>query len=142
MIRSFEKRAEQKISGFQSPAADYLEGRLDISEKLVIDPHCTYYFQMQGDAMMAYGICNGDILIIDRSLKAQAGSIVIAFIAGELSCRMFGEQRAVPLLINKDGRLELKGDHDISIWGVVTCICRGVLPKTLKVGRYSHVCTL
>lgn len=142
MIRSFEKRAEQQISGFQSPAADYLEGRLDIADRLVIDPHSTFYFQMQGSEMESCGICDGDILIIDRSLKAGHGAVVVAFSAGAFICRLF--------LLEK-GEVLLKGDHErisetemgaLQIWGVVTSVCRNMLPKALRIGRYSHVCTL
>jgi len=142
MIRSFEKRAEQKISGFQSPAADYLEGRLDISDRLVIDPHSTFYFQMQGGEMESSGILDGDILIIDRSLKARHGAIVVAFSAGSFICRLF---------LSEKGELLLKGDNEIlaetemgrlEVWGVVTAVCRNMLPQTLRKGRYGHVCTL
>lgn len=142
MIRSFENRAEQKISGFQSPAADYLEGRLDIAEKLVIDPHSTFYFRMQGTEMQSFGVLDGDILITDRSLKPAHGALVIAFSAGCFTCRI--------CLMDKNG-IVLKNDHNVlteteigvlQIWGVVTAVCRNVLPNALKIGRYSHVCAL
>lgn len=54
------------LSGFQSPAADYLEGRLNITDLLVIDPHCTYYFQMDCQATKNQGLRSGDLLIIDK----------------------------------------------------------------------------
>jgi len=142
MIRSFEKRAEQKISGFQSPAADYLEGRLDLAEKLVVDPHATFYFQMQGNAMEAYGIQDSDLLVIDRSLEAREGAIIIAFLSGYFTCRV---------LLKENDKFFLKNGTDIQseteigllqIWGVVTSVCRNVLPETLRKGRYRNVCTL
>ncbi len=142
MIRSFEKRAEQKISGFQSPAADYLEGRLDITEKLVIDPHSTFYFQMQGDAMSAYGINDSDILVIDKSLKAHQGAVVVAFISGNFSCRLYLIEENVPMLVNGLDSVKETEIGVLQIWGVVSAICRNVLPKTLRIGRYNHVCTL
>jgi DNA polymerase V len=142
MIRSFEKRAEQKISGFQSPAADYLEGRLDISEKLVIDPHSTFYFQMQGGEMKLCGISDGDILIIDRSLKAQHGAIVVAFSAGNFICRLFLLEKQGVLLQSDNERIFETEMGALQIWGVVTSVCRNMLPKALRIGRYSHVCTL
>jgi DNA polymerase V len=142
MIRSFEKRAEQKISGFQSPAADYLEGRLDLAEKLVIDPHSTFYFQMQGDAMKSFGIWDADLLVIDRSLKPHHGAIIIAFISGSFSCRLFLKENGSYLLTNDSGTLRETEPGLLQIWGVVTSVCRNVLPKTLRTGRYSDVCTL
>ncbi|WP_443946970.1 LexA family protein [Pedobacter sp. AW1-32] len=142
MIRSFEKRAEQKISGFQSPASDYLEGRLDIAEKLVVDSHSTFYFKMEGEAMRSFGIDEGDILIVDRSLKVIHGAVVIAFIFGSLSCRMYVLVGKDMALRNDLGDILKKDMADVSIWGVVTAICRGMLPAGLKQGRYKDVCTL
>ncbi|WP_316825976.1 S24 family peptidase [Pedobacter miscanthi] len=142
MIRSFEKRAEQKISGFQSPAADYLEGRLDLAEKLVIDPHSTFYFQMQGDAMLAYGISDADLLVVDRSLSPHHGAIIIAFISGSFSCRLFLKENGSCLLANDSGTVSETEIGTLQVWGVVTSVCRNVLPKSLRRGRYSNVCTL
>lgn len=142
MIRSFEKRAEQKISGFQSPAADYLEGRLDLSEKLVVDPHSTFYFQMQGDAMNSYGISDRDLLVIDRSLEPIHGAIIIAFISGSFCCRLFVKENGAYLLRNDAEAICETEIGTLQIWGVVTSVCRNVLPKTLRRGRYSNVCTL
>jgi DNA polymerase V len=142
MIRSFEKRAEQKISGFQSPAADYLEGRLDLSEKLIVDPHSTFYFQMQGDAMISCGISDGDLLVIDRSLKPVHGAFVIAFISGNFSCRLFLKECGSYLLKNDTGSVCETELGMLQVWGVVTSVCRNVLPKTLRIGRYKDVCAL
>ncbi|MET0573692.1 MAG: S24 family peptidase [Pedobacter agri] len=142
MIRSFEKRAEQKISGFQSPAADYLEGRLDIAEKLVVDPHATFYFKMEGGAMRSFGIDAGDILVVDRSLQALHGAMVIAFISGSFSCRMYMVIGGEMALRNDSEDVLEKDMAEVSIWGVVTAICRGMLPAGLKQGRYRDVCAL
>ncbi|RZJ76823.1 MAG: hypothetical protein EOO45_00870 [Flavobacterium sp.] len=142
MIRAFEKRAEQKISGFQSPAADYLEGRLDIAGRLVVDPHSTFYFQMKGEAMSSVSIHDGDILIIDRSLSPKHGATVIAFIDGNFSCRIYQVINSIPQLKNDTGTIYQTEMDTLQIWGVVTSVCRNVLPKSLKTGKYRHVCAL
>ncbi|MDN3588801.1 S24 family peptidase [Pedobacter aquatilis] len=142
MIRSFEKRAEQKISGFQSPAADYLEGRLDIVEKLVVDPHVTFYFKMEGDAMNAYGLQDGDLLIVDKSLHAVHGAMVVAFISGAYTCRIYIDNQGIIGLQNGLDVLKTFPENDALIWGVITAVCRGVLPSALKQGRYRDVCAL
>lgn len=142
MIRSFDKRAEQKISGFQSPAADYLEGRLDLAEKLIVDPHSTFYFQMQGDAMNSYGISDADLLVTDRSLEPHHGALVITFISGNFSCRMFIKENGSCLLRNDKDTISETELGTLQVWGIVTSVCRNVLPRTLRRGRYSNVCTL
>ena len=67
-------------------------------------------------------IFDGDILVVDRSIKAQHGQIVIAFVDGErlvkrLYCRgekvaLVAENPAYPPLVIREGM-------DLTIWGVV-----------------------
>ncbi len=142
MIRAFQQRAEQIISGFQSPAADYLEGRLNIADILVIDPHCTYYFRMDSDAMMNQGLRPGDILIIDKSLKPVHGAIVVAFVEGCFYCRSYNDNGVYPMLVGDTDTINATGDNVLQVWGVVTSICRNTLPKQLRKGKYKDVCTL
>ncbi|RVU01282.1 error-prone repair protein UmuD [Mucilaginibacter limnophilus] len=142
MIRVLQQRAEQKIMGFQSPANDYLEGRLNIADILVIDPHCTYYFQMDSAAMKNYGIRSGDILVIDKSLTPIDGTIVVAFIHGCYYCRVYELQGNKPALVGEEDRIETTDGEVLQIWGVVTSICRNMLPAPLRKGKYKRVCTL
>ena len=141
MIRAFQQRAEQTVSGFKSPADDYLEGRLNIADVLVIDPHCTYYFRMDSPAMTSYGLLQGDILVIDKSLKPVHGAIVIAFADGCFCCRCY-QDNGSPRLVGDNDTIDTTGDDILQIWGVVTSICRTTLPEQLRKGKYKHVCTL
>ena len=75
-------------AGFPSPADDYLEGQLDLNEYLLKRPHATYLARAQGESMVGRGIGDGDILVIDRSVEARNGSIVIAALHGELCCKI------------------------------------------------------
>lgn len=84
MIRKVQQRPQQIVSGFKSPADDYLEGRLDISEMLVVDPHCTFYFEMGTSCMSGYGIQEGALLVVDKSLHPISNSVVIASVQGVL----------------------------------------------------------
>jgi len=142
MLRTFQQRAEQEISGFQSPAADYLEGRLNIADILVIDPLCTFYFQMDSPAMKSYGLRSGDLLVIDRSLKAVHGAIVIAFVGDSFYCRCYVMEGNKPVLKGDSDTIRSTDGAVLQVWGVVTSICRNTLPATLKKGRYKRVCTL
>ena len=73
-----------KVSaGFPSPAADYEDARLDINDYLVRNPVSTFFFAVQGDSMQGAEIFDGDILVVDRSIRARHGHVVVAFINGE-----------------------------------------------------------
>jgi DNA polymerase V len=142
MLRISRQRAEQTITGFQSPADDYLEGRLNIAEILVIDPHCTFYFQMDSHGMRSYGIRQGDLLIIDRSLIPVHGAIVVAFADDTFYCRYYDKSGLQPCLKGDTDVIKTTDGNVLQIWGVVTSICRNTLPEQLRKGRYNNVCTL
>jgi DNA polymerase V len=74
-------------AGFPSPADDYVEKSLDLNELLVKRPAATFFVRVQGASMIGAGIHNGDMLVVDRSLEAQSGSVVIAVINGDLTVK-------------------------------------------------------
>ena len=53
--------------GFPSPAADYVEQRIDLNELLVSHPSSTYFVKAAGDSMIEAGISDGDLLVVDSS---------------------------------------------------------------------------
>lgn len=64
--------------GFPSPAEDFEDDGIDLNELLVRNPAATYYYRAQGWSMLHAGICDGDILIVDRSVTPVDGDVVIA----------------------------------------------------------------
>ncbi|BAY86702.1 SOS mutagenesis and repair, UmuD protein homolog [Calothrix parasitica NIES-267] len=113
-------------AGFPSPAQDYLDGKLDLNSYLIKHPAATFFMRMTGDAMIDAGIFDNDLLIVDRSIKPQNNSIVIAVLNGELTVRkIINNQKGIYLKSNlkensKENNLEVTEDIDFSIWGVVT----------------------
>lgn len=108
-------------AGFPSPADDYIESKLDLTEHLIDHPSSTYYIRVSGDSMIDYGIFDGDLLIVDRSIEPHSGDIVIVALDGELTCKLLSNKDGVPYL--KSGNpnfppISLAG-KDIHIWGKV-----------------------
>ncbi len=92
--------------------------------------------------MLSYGIKEGALLVVDKSLKSVQDSIVITPLQGELVCRALDYQNGKPRLIC-DGDIYLPdSETGMEVWGVVIAVCFGVLPVGLRKGRYSHVCTM
>lgn len=121
--RQYFPLAGMKLSaGFPSPAADYEDKRLDINEFLIRNPVSTFFFPVEGDSMQGAEIFDGDYLVVDRSVKARHGHIVVAFVNGErlvkrLHCRagrvaLIAENPAYPAL-------EMMEEMELVIWGVV-----------------------
>ncbi|MBA3858346.1 MAG: DNA polymerase V [Cyanobacteria bacterium PR.3.49] len=109
-------------AGFPSPADDYLEKSLDLNELLITNKVATFFMRVEGDALKASGIRNGDILIVDRSINAVPGKIVVAVIAGELVVRRVESQDGKFVLTSDDPDVaaEVFDGEDVQIWGVAT----------------------
>src|SRR4026207_1722756 len=74
-------------TGFGAAADDYAERGIDLNEQLIKNKPATFFFRMKGDAMKDAGIFDGDVLIVDRSVKPSSGKLIIAILNGELLVR-------------------------------------------------------
>lgn len=114
---------ERVPAGFPSPAGDYLEGKLDLNDYLIKHPAATFFVRVTGDSMMEASIHSGDLLIVDRSLEPQDGSIVIAVLDWELTVKQLekrkGKLRLLPANKNYEP-LEVSEQQSFEIWGIVT----------------------
>ena len=109
-------------AGFPSPADDYTEENIDLNEHLISNPFSTFFLRVKGDSMINAGIKDKDLIIVDKSLIAKPGNIVIAMIDGEFTIKR---------LSIKNNELYLKAENhnypdfrfknhiDVQIWGVV-----------------------
>lgn len=112
-------------AGFPSPADDYVEQKLDLNELLIRHPAATFFVRVAGDSMIGAGIHHDDILIVDRSLEANSGNIVIAIYDGDLTVkRLVCDKNAMQLKAENPGYppLEVSEENNCEIWGVVTSV--------------------
>jgi len=110
-------------AGFPSPADDYVEARIDLNLELIPRPLSTFFMRVRGDAMAGDGIIDGDLLVIDRSIEARPGLVVVATHGGTFIVRRLQGQRGGRdgLLVASDGvtpPLTLAGG-EAELWGVV-----------------------
>lgn len=121
----------EKISaGFPSPAQDYVEQRLDLNLLCVKRPAATYFVRVAGDSMIEAGIYPEDLLVVDRSITAQPGDIVIACLNGEFTVKTLelAPLRLVPQNDEYQPLLITEAD-DFEIFGVVTNVVRSIKRK-------------
>lgn len=110
-------------AGFPSPADDYIEDILDLNEYLIKHPAATFMVRATGDSMIGAGIHSGNILIVDRSIEAKHGKIVIAVVDGELTVKRLYKKNSVIKLQAENPSypdILISNDNDTMIWGVVT----------------------
>lgn len=114
---------ERLKAGFPSPASDYVEGKLDLNKKLIQNPESTYYVHVVGDSMIGAGINDGDILIVDSSLEARSGSIIVAELDQQYTVKRLVYRGDKIYLVPENPaypEIEIKSTDDFEIWGVVT----------------------
>ena len=109
-------------AGFPSPATDYCERKLDLNELCIQKPAATYFVRAQGDSMIDAGIFPGDVLVIDRSIDASHGDIVIAAVNGELTVKRLEtkpQTRLVPMN-SQHAPIVIPEEAELEIFGVAT----------------------
>ena len=112
-------------AGFPSPADDYIDRLLDLNELLIKNPPATFFVKVAGDSMTGAGINDGDTLIVDRSIEAANGKIVIAVVNGELTVKRLVKSNNSYRLVAENPNyapLEINEESQFEIWGVVTSV--------------------
>lgn len=110
-------------AGYPSPAQDYYDGRIDLSEHLIRDPVSTFILRVVGDSMEGAGISDGDEIIVDRSLSPEDGNVVVAVLNGELTVKRLRVTDRGVFLVAENPRypaIHVAELADFRVWGVVT----------------------
>ena len=114
------------VCGFPSPAEQYVDAPLNLHELLVKKPAATYFVRAAGDSMIGAGISPGDILVVDRSLDAFDGAIVIACIDNEFTVKYFRHLPDGSVVLEPANRnypaIQFSDGMELRIFGVVTAV--------------------
>lgn len=109
-------------TGFGAAADDYMERGIDLNEQLIRNKPATFFMKVRSNSMIHAGIGEGDIVIVDKSVKPVTGKIVIAVIDGEMLIRRYEQSLGKLRLIAETDHLasiEIPNGSDCKIWGVV-----------------------
>ena len=117
-------------AGFPSPATDYIEEDVDLNIHLIKNVPATFIIRVQGKSMMDVGIYDGDLLIVDKSLKPKNFSTVVANVHDELVVKNFIKEKDEQFLTSGSKKIEdkiiINSESDIFVWGVVTYVIHSV----------------
>jgi len=109
-------------AGFPSPTEDFHE-TFDLVSHIVRHPAATFFMRVAGDSMTGAGIFDGDLIVVDRSLEANSGDIVVAVLNGEFTIKRFRRSGSNIELVPENPKfrkITLSDGMDLEIWGVVT----------------------
>ncbi|MFP6775296.1 MAG: translesion error-prone DNA polymerase V autoproteolytic subunit [PS1 clade bacterium] len=122
LVPIFSSRVQ---AGFPSPADDHMDETLDLNTHLIQHKESTFFVKAQGESMLGAGIYPGDILIVDRSVTAKSGKIVIAVVDSEFTVKRLHKYKGKITLKaeNTDfDDINIKEGSELIIWGVVTSV--------------------
>jgi DNA polymerase V len=114
--------ASRPAAGFPAPGDDQVEKALDLNDLLIDNPTATFFVRVEGDSMEGAGIFSGDILIVDRSVPATHGKIVVAAVYGEMVVKRLHKTAFQTELVSEQEGYEpikISDNDDCFIWGVV-----------------------
>lgn len=114
-------------AGFPSPADDYVEKEINLTELIVKNPHCSYILRVSGDSMAGAGIMDGDLLIVDTSKKCRNNAIIVAVVNNEFTVKRYTEKSGKKYLMPENPAyppIELNPEQENYCWGVVIGVVR------------------
>ena len=112
-------------SRFPSPAQDYEQKFLDLNERYIKNQPATYFFDVEGNSMEGAGIFEGDVAIVDKSIKPRSSSIVVADVDGEwMIKRLYKRGNLIKLLSEHPDHkpISFSEGQELVIFGVVTYV--------------------
>lgn len=117
---------ERCPAGFPSPAQDYIEAELDLNEYCIRRRSATFFVRASGSSMTEIGLCDGDLMIVDRAETPRHGDIVIAEVDGEFTVkRLLLTPRPALQPMNRNFSMIYPSPDGLQIFGVVTYFVHG-----------------
>lgn len=122
-------------AGFPVPSGDEINQTLDLNQVLIQHPAATFYAKVVGNSMIDAGVEEGDLLIIDRALEPQNGSMAVCFIDGEFTLKFIGldekEKGVIWLKPANDSfpPIKVTSENDFTVWGIVSYTIKNRLKK-------------
>ncbi|MFO0881840.1 MAG: translesion error-prone DNA polymerase V autoproteolytic subunit [Candidatus Saccharimonadales bacterium] len=116
-------------AGFPSPGEELDTSPLDTNQLLVRNPAATFFMRVTGNSMQDAGIYDGDIVVIDKSLQAQDGDIVVAVLNGAYTLKRLRKKGTLVRLQAENKRfadITMNDGDELTIWGVVTFTLRAL----------------
>ena len=119
-------------AGFPSPAQDYIDEAIDLNRELVKHPASTFYGRVSGNSMIDAGLDDGDIIVVDKSIKPMNGHIAVCYIDGEFTIKYIKIDDGVIWLEPSNNAYEpikVTPENEFIVWGIVTYSIKKHLKK-------------
>lgn len=117
-------------AGFPSPADGYIESMITLNELCISNPSTTFFGKVVGKSLEDIYIYEGDILVIDKSIKPMNKDLVVCILDGEFNAKIFyrDKNNCIQLLsANPDFKpMIITQCMDFKVWGVITFVIQNI----------------
>jgi len=114
-------------AGFPSAAEEELLDTISFDEYLTPNKESSYILKVKGDSMKDAGICEGDMVIVERRQTYKPGQIVVASLDGEFTMKYLRKNQRGHYLEPANEKYKPiypKDGETLSIEAVVTAVVR------------------
>lgn len=116
-------------AGFLSTAIDYTEEAVDLHKLMIRNPDSTFVGRVEGDSMKDKGIDDKDIALIDKSIAARDGKMVVCHVNGCYTIKTLRKSNDESWLISANEKyppIKLSEYDNAKMFGVVTWILKKI----------------
>lgn len=100
-----------------------------LDQLLIARPSKTVFLKVRGDSMVGAGILSGDVAVVDTSMQAVNGDVVVAEIDGSHTFKEYRTDRGTPRLASHgQGGRSTSAKETLNIIGVVRGVVRSYKP--------------
>ena len=121
--------SENISGGFPSPAMDFIDLTIDLNKHVIKNRDATFFGRVKGKSMKDIGIADGDLLVIDKSIKPANDHIAVCYLDGEFTIKRIVIENSKCWLVpaNKDYEpMEVQEHNDFLVWGIVTYVIKSM----------------
>jgi len=112
-------------AGFPSPAEEELVDTMSLDEYLIPRRDASFMLKVRGDSMKDAGICEGDMVIVERGVTPRSGDIVIAEVDNQWTMKYYQKDKGRVCLVPANTKYKkIYPEQELKIDAVVRAVVR------------------
>ena len=112
-------------AGFPTMAEGYSDTNISFDEMLIKKPYSTFSVTVVGDSMIDAGICEGDIVVVEKGEHVKDGDIVVANVDGEFTLKYYRSRKGKIYLEPANSNYPIiEPQNELTIVGLVSGLVR------------------
>lgn len=112
-------------AGFPTMAEGYTDTNISFDEILIKKPYSTFSVTVVGDSMIEAGICEGDIVVVEKGENVRDGDIIVAQVDGDFTLKFYRSKNGKVWLEPANSKYPIiEPQNELCVVGLVTGLVR------------------